>query len=92
MKTIYHVRLSGNKEAEFAAELIAKWFTFSYSKNAGFKVSIDSSDTSSVREFSVMLHRRNATATNGVIAEILPAADFIPSAERDASGKIKIAL
>jgi hypothetical protein len=82
MNSLYHVKLPHpdfQRERNFAAALIAAEFTFSYSKNAGFKVNVRTDDASHVREFCVLLHGFKAQATNGTIAEILPPLAFEPA-------------
>ncbi len=75
---LYSVKLSVPHEKDFAAELIDAQFTFSYSHVAGFKVNINVSDSVRVREFSVILYRHCAHASNGNIPDMLPAVDFVP--------------
>jgi hypothetical protein len=82
MNSLYHVKLphrDETKEFQFSLALIAAHFTFSYSHAAGFKVNVRTDDAACIREFSVLLHRLKAQATNGIISEILPEIGFVPA-------------
>ncbi len=74
MRTRYIVQARDESDATLACGLLRARLPFTFNRDdwVGFAVFVNMDDGCEMREFTLLLRAVGATATNGVIAEILP--------------------